>query len=160
MLCAVTSEVLPAMRRNAGIIMRDLVAEELMDEVYAEIRSNSMSDDRKAQGGELWPEGNRTIGALPTVSPTYVEKPLIHPRILEIADGILLPMIRMSTYSDLSGHSHDGADPFARFRGFKKNEAGSEQLIICATDPEKGPNCHHYNLGASVMLNLHSGGKN
>ena len=153
------SDILPALKRDGGIIMRNLVAEELMDEVYAEILSNSMSDDLKTQGGELWPEGNKTIGALPALSPTFAEKLLIHPRILEIADGMLLPMIRMST-SDLSDRSHVDADPFARFRDLKKNEAGSEQLIVCAADQEKGPNCHHYNLGASVMLELHSGRKN
>ena len=154
------TDILPALKRDGGIIMRNLVAEELMDEVYAEILSNSMSDDLKTQGGELWPEGNKTIGALPTVSSTFAEKLLIHPRILEIADGMLLPMIRMSTFSDPSDRSHDPAYSFARFRDVKKNEAGSEQLIICATDQEKGPNCHHYNLGASVMLELHSGRKN
>ena len=153
------TDILPALKRDGGIIMRNLVAEELMDEVYAEILSNSMSNDLKTQGGEFWPEGNKTIGALPAVSRAFAEKLLIHPRILEIADGMLLPMIRMST-SDLSDRSHLDADPFARFRDIKKNEAGSEQLISCAADQGKGPNCHHYNLGASVMLELHRGRKN
>ena len=50
------TDILPALKRDGGIIMRNLVAEELMDEVYAEILSNSMSNDLKTQGGEFWPE--------------------------------------------------------------------------------------------------------
>jgi hypothetical protein len=45
------TDILPALKRDGGIIMRNLVAEELTDEVYAEILSNSKSDDLKTQGG-------------------------------------------------------------------------------------------------------------
>ncbi|MBW2245248.1 MAG: phytanoyl-CoA dioxygenase family protein, partial [Deltaproteobacteria bacterium] len=150
------SEIASALKEDGGIIFRNLVAEELMDEIYAEILENTSNAERKSTGNQLWPEGNRTVAALAAASVTFTENLLLHSKILETVDAMLLPMKRMSPRSDGSDRSDD---KFASFRRMAKNDAGSKQVVMRATDSERGPNCHHYNLGASSMLEVHRGGQ-
>ncbi len=58
-------DIIAVLRRDGGVIVRDLASTDLMDEVYAEVIGNSSEADRETTGTEVWPEGNRTIGGLP-----------------------------------------------------------------------------------------------
>lgn len=160
---APTSDIVSALREDGGVILCDLIAEEVMDEVYAEILANTSSKDRETQDGVLWPEGNRTIGALAAVSPTYSEKLLLHPKILDVADGMLLPIRRMCPGADRPDDDSRGRDGdhdcFASSSAVSKNDAGSLQVVMRTTDARWGPNCHHYNLGTAAMLEIHGGSR-
>ena len=111
----------------------------------------------------IWPEGNKTVGGLAALSPAYTESLLLHPKVLEVADAVLLPARPMSPNSKRIPHRRGKttAGPYdSGFAQVCENDAGSKQAISKGADPENGPNCHHYNLGASVMLEVHRGGEN
>ena len=61
-----------------------------MDEAYQV--QNNVSPAEQSSSTSLWPEGNRTVGGLAAVSPTYTEKLVIHPKTLEIVDAMLMPV--------------------------------------------------------------------
>lgn len=158
-----TSEVAAALKADGGAIIRNLVSEELMDQVYDEVNRNTSDTQQKTGGGDLWPDGNRTVGGLAGVAPTYTENLLLNPTTLEVADTILLPARPMgpNTPRPASERDKGSDDPFGgAFSRVVENDAGNKQTISIATDPVTGPNCHHYNLGAGVMLEVHRGGEN
>ena len=149
-------DVVSALKRDGGVVLRNLVPEELMDEIYAEVMANTPESSRETEGTEVWPEGHRTVGALAAVSPTFTEKLLLHPKTLEVADALLLPIVPMSPDSSEVDTSGDFVE--MGLLEMLEDGHGGKQLMGKATDPEKGPNCHHYVLGASVMLEVHRGG--
>ena len=149
-------DVVSSLKRDGGVILRNLVSEARMDEIYAEVIGNAPGASRETEGTEVWPEGHRTVGALAAVSPTFTEELLLHPKTLEVIDAVLLPVRPMSPNSDKLDASADFTE--MGLLEMRENAGGGKQLIGKATDPEKGPNCHHYVLGASAMLEVHQGG--
>ena len=159
------NDIATALNEDGGIIMLNLVTPELLDEVYDEVLANTSELERKAGGDVLWPEGNKTVGALAAISPSYVEKLLLHPKILEIADAILKPedpmseaaRERLATVPEAPVDESTTGYYDSRFLRLAENDHGAQQMIAKGTDSESGPNCHHYNLGASVMLEVCGG---
>ncbi len=146
------AKIVAAMQAAGGVIVRHLAEPALMDAVYDEVRRNT-TESEQASDTKLWPEGNRTVGALVAVSPTYANHLLVHPTVLGIADAILLPAAPMAPGAR--------AEELPSERGHyevRKNADGNAQLVVRAPDTHAGPNCHHYHLGASVMLEVHPGG--
>ena len=76
-----SAEIASALVQDGGVIIECLVAAELMDRVYDEIQDNVAEVDQTSSS-KLWPEGNKTIGALAAASRTYVEELLVHPTVL------------------------------------------------------------------------------
>lgn len=166
------AEIATTLRADGGVIIKNLVSEELMDKVYGEVNRNTTDAQQKTGGGNLWPDGNRTVGALGAVSPTYTENLLLHPKVLEVADAILLPKRPMAPNAGRPSddkkmkkkeqkEEKKSQDPYeSPLSNVVKNEAGERQAVNLTTDSTTGPNCHHYNLGAGVMLEVHRGSKN
>ena len=144
------AEIATSLRRNGAAIVRELAPQGLMDKVREEVL-NSVSEEDLKSSTHLWPEGNRTIGALVAVSRTFVEELLIHPGILQIADAMLLPLNPMAPTEGDNGKRHSRGD-------FIKVPDGT-QVVWSSTNSQEGPNCHHYTVGASAMLEVGPGMK-
>lgn len=144
------AEIATSLRRNGAAIVRELAPRWLMDKIREEVL-NSVSEEDLKSSTNLWPEGNRTVGALVAVSRTYVEELLIHPRILQIADATLLPLHPMAPTEGDNGKRHSRGD-------FIKVPDGT-QVVWSSTNSQEGPNCHHYTVGASAMLEVGPGMK-
>ncbi len=150
---APTATIAAALEVDGGAIVHDLAAPALMDEVYDEVRHNTTAADL-ASSTKLWPEGNKTVGALAALSPTYANHLLVHPTVLALADAMLRPAAPMAPGA-APGDAPSDRDHYR----VHKNTSGGAQLVVRAPDPAAGPNCHHYHLGASVMLEVHPGGE-
>ncbi|MEE2784679.1 MAG: phytanoyl-CoA dioxygenase family protein [Pseudomonadota bacterium] len=127
---------------NGSACIANLVAPEVMDQVYAEIEEGATVESQKSDT-RLWPEGNKTLGALAATSSTYVEKLIVHPLVLEIVDLILRPAVPMIREKPQNPQNFEIA----------QIDADSTQVVI-KPSAEIGPNCDHYNLGAGVMLEV------
>ena len=90
-----TEDIVKTLKSDGGVIIERLVPEEVMDEAYQDVQNN-VSPAEQSSSTSLWPEGNRTVGGLAAVSPTYTEKLVIHPKTLEIVDAMLMPVEPMS----------------------------------------------------------------
>ena len=64
---ASVADIAAALTRDGGVIIRRLAPEQLMDDVYAEIEANVSAADMASKTA-LWPEGNKTVGALAAAS--------------------------------------------------------------------------------------------
>ena len=153
--------VAAALKREGGVIIRRLAPEQLMDDVYAEIEAN-VSAANMASKSALWPEGNKTVGALAAASPLFADRLLAHPQVLDVADAMLLPFVPMGPSARNAAEGAEGPEGKKRpksiydsgFLSVAKNEAGSIQAIYTAPESDRGPHCHHYTVGATVMLEL------
>lgn len=91
---------------------------------------------------------------------------MLNSKLLEVTDAILLPARPMAPGANGASRKSakkksSGQDPYAnRFTDVATNDAGGRQAVARATDPATGPNCHHYTLGAGLMLELRRGGTN
>ena len=116
-----------------------------MDEAYQDVQNN-VSPAEQSSSTSLWPEGNRTVGGLAAVSPTYTEKLVIHPKTLEIVDAMLMPVEPMS-----------GRIPATEAKPEVVELRDGGTLVVFKAPLETDPNCHHYNIGAAVMLEVRGG---
>ena len=156
---AAIDDIVEALNRDGGVIMLNLAPPKLMDEVYDEILRNSAEHERAAGGDILWPEGNKTIGGLAGISPTYVEQLVLHPKMLELADAILKPHAPMSP--EANQPDAYGEWPYTSFRRLEVVEDGhGGQQLLSHGAGDAGPYCHPYSLGATVMLEVGRGSGN
>jgi len=156
------TEISDALKRDGGVILGGLAPPDLLDSVYQEVQEN-VPEAAQQSTTHLWPEGNRTVGALAAASSIFAEELLIHPKVLEIADAILLPKRTMASQPVDKGSSsatEDRATVGDRLWAVSENRQKSTQVVWQVSDPERGPNCDHYNLGASVMLEVREGNEN
>ena len=153
---AAIDDIAEALNRDGGVILLNLAPPALMDEVYDEILANTSEHDRAAGGDILWPAGNKTIGGLAGISRTYVERLVLHPKMLELADAILKPHAPMSPTADAA--EAYGEWPYTNYRQLEvvDDGHGGQQLLAHGTG-DAGPYCHHYTLGATVMLEVGRG---
>ena len=156
------TEITDTLKTDGGVILRGLAPAGLLDSVYQEVQEN-VPEAAQQSSTPLWPEGNRTVGALAAASSTFAEELLIHPKVLEIADAILLPKRTMASQPDeetSSSATADRATDGDRLWAVSENRQKSTQLVWQVSDPERGPNCDHYNLGSCVMLEVREGNEN
>ena len=149
-------DIAATLKRDGGVIIRRLAPEQLMDDVHAEIEANVAPADFESNS-ELWPKGNKTIGALAAASPLFADHLLAHPKVLAVADAVLLPFVPMSPSARSAAEETKRSKtlPESGFLSVAQNDGGSTQVIYRATEPGRGPNCHHYTVGATVMLELY-----
>ena len=152
---ASVADIAAALKRDGGVIIRRLAPEQLMDDVYAEIEANVSAADMESKTA-LWPEGNKTVGALAAASPLFADRLLAHPKVLDVADAMLLPFLRMGPNAQTVPVGGERAKAFHElgYMSLAKNQGGQTQVIYRATESGRGPNCHHYTVGATVMLEL------
>ncbi|MEC9251820.1 MAG: phytanoyl-CoA dioxygenase family protein [Pseudomonadota bacterium] len=155
-------EITNTLKREGGVILQNLAPPDLLDSVYEEIQENVPEAAQKSST-HLWPDGNRTVGARAAVSSIFAEELLIHPKVLEIVDAMLLPKRTMALQPVDDASNSPQADRPTVGDGLwaiTENEQKSSQLVWQVSDPDRGPNCDHYNLGASVMLEVREGNEN
>lgn len=86
---APVSDVIAALRRNGAVILRSLIASDLADAVADELRPHFDSEGAQPQSDF---NGYKTLRIMGILARSRRSAELIgHPRILEIADAILLP---------------------------------------------------------------------
>ena len=144
-------DVASTLKRDGAVIIQGLTSEQLMDDVYKEIETNVAPADLESNT-DLWPPGNKTIGGLAEVSPLFADRLLAHPKILDLADAVLLPITRMGPSAnelqeekDAKKSSRDSTVSVA------ENYEGSNQVIFRKTN---AANCNYYQVGATLLLEL------
>ena len=144
-------DVTSTLKRDGAVIIERLTSEQLMDDVYKEIETNVAPADLESNT-DLWPPGNKTIGGLAEVSPLFADRLLAHPKILDLADAVLLPITRMGPSAnelqeekDTEKSSRDSTVSVA------ENHEGSNQVIFRKTN---AANCNYYQVGATLLLEL------
>ena len=144
-------DVASTLKRDGAVIIERLTSEQLMDDVYKEIETNVAPADLESNT-DLWPPGNKTIGGLAEVSPLFADRLLAHPKILDLADAVLLPITRMGPSAnelqeekDAKKSSRDSTVSVA------ENYEGSNQVIFRKTN---AANCNYYQVGATLLLEL------
>ena len=129
------SEAVAEIRRNGVVIVDDVFTPAVMDTLLGLV-----SNDLNAQspgGGEFFGNKKRSVNGLFARGPEFSEHLLLCDELLQLADGILLPHYPMSA----SG-SPLSVDMFSEI------------------DTRIGPNCHHYHVNASVVMQVCEGGGN
>ena len=150
-------DIVAKLKQDGAVIIQRLAPEQLMDDIYTEIEENVAPADFESNT-DLWPEGNKTIGALAGASKLFGDRLLSHPKILELADAVLQPIVRM-------GSGTEGSEEKARQKDFRENTAslvendgGSSQVIF---RPTESANCNYYYVGATLLLEIYGpDGKN
>lgn len=144
-------DIARTLKRDGAVIIQGLTSEQLMDDVYKEIETNVAPADLESNT-DLWPPGNKTIGGLAEVSPLFADRLLAHPKILDLADAVLLPITRMGPSAnelqeekDTKKSSRDSTVSVA------ENYEGSNQVIFRKTN---AANCNYYQVGATLLLEL------
>ena len=144
-------DVASTLKRDGAVIIERLTSEQLMDDVYKEVETNVAPADLESNT-DLWPPGNKTIGGLAQVSPLFADRLLAHPKILDLADAVLLPITRMGPSAnelqeekDAKKSSRDSTVSVA------ENYEGSNQVIFRKTN---AANCNYYQVGATLLLEL------
>ena len=148
-----------ALRTDGGVIIEKLVATDLMDAVYEEIHANTQAEDLESKTA-LWPEGNKTVGGLARISPLFANELLAHPLVLDIADEVLLPMAPMGPTARADSDADERSVISHGLASVAKNDAGGAQLVYQSGNATTGPCCHHYTVGATVLLEKGPGGEN
>lgn len=123
-------------RRNGVVIVENLFPPQVMDEMLAVV-----DDDLGAQipgGGEFFGSRKRSVNGLFGRGKLFSEHLLLSEQLLQLADGILLPEHTMAAESPRVAST----DTFS------------------AIDQAVGPNCHHYHVNASVVMQVCQGGGN
>tara|TARA_Y100000031_G_scaffold156542_1_gene211553 strand:- start:2659 stop:3540 length:882 start_codon:yes stop_codon:yes gene_type:complete len=133
------------MVRDGGVIISELVPGEVMDEIREEVQRTVPAEEQQGSSA-LWPEGNNTVGGLAAVSPMFVEKLLVQPKVLEAIDAVLKPNRPMST--------DNNAEPALPLE-MQELEDGGTQIVWNEDVGES--HCHHYTVGACVMLEIGAG---
>lgn len=142
-----SAEIADALIRDGGAIIERLESAETMNAIHAEVAANVPAEAQEGSS-DLWPAGTRTVGGMAAVSPTYVEALLVNQKILEIVDAVLRPIVPFTT---------PAAEKETPPMSLSDLEGGGTQLVWGAADPDTSPLCHHYTLGAAVMLEVRGG---
>ena len=148
-------DIAATLKQDGGVIIRGLAPERLMDDVYAEIEANVAPADFESST-DLWPEGNKTIGGLAGASPLFADRLLAHPKLLDVADAVLLPIVHMGSSTRRAAEEPEGKKRQKDFLestvSTAENYGGSTQVIFSATE---SVNCNYYQVGATLLLELH-----
>ena len=130
------TDAVAEIRRNGVIIVENLFPPEVMDGLLTGVEG-----DLNAQtpgGGAFFGNSKRSVNGLFARGVGFSEHLLLSEQLLQLADGILLPEQSMAAATPRV----EPTDTFS------------------AIDPVVGPNCHHYHVNASVVMQVCQGGGN
>lgn len=151
-----SSDIAESLMRNGGAIIQELVAPEVMDEVYMQTLA-ALSEEELSSDSMLWPEGNRTTSSLPAHSPLYIEKLALNNKVLEVMDIVLKPACPFALTAD--GSTPDGIDiENLGLMNAEVIENDATQLVFDSPD-DSVPSCSYYRLGLGGMLEVGEGMK-
>lgn len=147
-----TAEIAAALVQHGGVIISELMSAGVMDTILEEI-AHSVSDQDQQGTSALWPEGNKTVGGLAAASMSFTEKLLIQPKVLEVIDAVLRPESRQSGESRKSPNV-SAVDSDSPVEVLDLEDGGTQ---IVWKQGAKETHCHHYTVGACVMLEIGAG---
>ncbi len=144
-------DIASTLKRDGAVIIQRLTSEQLMDDVYKEVETNVAPADLESNT-DLWPPGNKTVGGLAEVSPLFADRLLAHPKILDLADAVLLPITRMGpSANELQEEKVTKKSSRDSTVSVAENYEGSNQVIFRKTN---AANCNYYQVGATLLLEL------
>ncbi len=123
-------------RRNGVVIVEDLFSPAEMDALAEQL--DPALDAQTPGGGEFFGFQKRSVNAIFARGKVFSDTLLLNERLLELADGILLPEKPMAASSP----------------------AVEAPSMMATIDQSVGPNCHHYHLNATVAMQVCPGGGN
>ena len=130
------AEAVVEIRRNGVVIVEDLFSPAEMDALAEQL--DPALDAQTPGGGEFFGFQKRSVNAIFARGKVFSETLLLNERLLELADGILLPEKPMAASSP----------------------AVEAPSMMATIDQSVGPNCHHYHLNATVAMQVCPGGGN
>ena len=130
------AEAVAEIRDNGVVIIENLIPAEVADALAARVAGDL--EEQEPGGGDFFGNRKRSVMALFARGPEFSEHLLCNERLLELADGILLPQLPMAASS----------------------APVPEPEFFEVIDPAVGPNCHHYHINASVAMQVCGGGQN
>jgi hypothetical protein len=137
------ADIAEALRREGTAIVRNLLPPEAMDTLFARLEPEL--EAQEPGGGAFVGNRARAVGRLFARGRVFSEHLLLNPRLLEVADAILLPQCPMAPSAPAPEPlPDDWADTYA--------------YMVQARDPVRGPNCHHYRVNAAVAMQVCGGG--
>ena len=138
--------IVATLRRDGAAIVANLIDPEVMDALTADL---PFDDQTKVGNDFIGGSDNRSIGAVMHANPELCDALLVHERVLEVADRILLPEKPMAASSA----------PVKRPKAqLVSSDDGCAQYLSIGSPVERGPYCHHYRVGASASIQARSGG--
>ena len=150
-----TTAIAETLVKQGGAIINQLMPTTVMDTIHDEI-TQSVSEQDQQGSSDLWPEGNKTIGGLAAASCSFTEQLLIHPKVLEVIDAVLKPQSPLAPHSIALPNSTEastaGTDSPVDVQPLKNG--GTQLVWKPATNTT---HCHHYTVGATVMLEIGAG---
>lgn len=134
------TDVVSEVRDHGVAIIEDLIPVDVIDGFSAVLEPPL--NEQEPGGGGFFGDRKRSVYAIFGRGEAFSEHLLLNERLLEVADGILLPRF-----------------PMANSAVRPDREPDSEEMFLRAA-PSVGPNCHHYRINASVAMQVCKGGTN
>ena len=128
-------------RRNGVVILENLFEPAVMELLTQ--RLSPFLENQKPGGGDFFGHRKRSVNGIFGKGKEFSQHLLLNEWLLEVADGILLPDVPMSSLK----------------RDQKVTQQGSMGEMLRDVDPSIGPNCHHYRINASVCMQVCEGGE-
>ena len=142
-----TTDIAATLREEGAVIVRELVAAEIMDVLTGELAREL--DEQEPGGGLFFGHRKKSIGRLFAQGREFSEHLLLNERVLEVTDAILLPEFPMAASAP--------AKPRAETIDTDDYEAMRARRLT-PPDPIRGPNCHHYRVNVGGALQVWGGG--
>ena len=136
-------EIAETLRRDGAVIVRDLLSHDVVDRLVTAVSPFL----HVPKGNDFYGGDVRTCSNLLGRDPIFTEELLLHPLVLDVLDGTLLPDNPMGP-SNVKPQPKHGSD------GFDQLTSMGERT----RDPVNGPNCHHYRVHFSGSIHVGPGG--
>ena len=143
-----SSDIVAALRRDGEAIVRDVVTPEVMDSLSEKF--NWELEEQEPGGGAFYGGKMRTASRTFARGPEFSEHLLLNPQLLDITDAILLRKVPMGPSAAAKARKSTGkADMY---------NVNRTQVTFPVRDPILGPNCHHYRMCGSLIIQVCGGG--
>ncbi len=137
------AEIAETLRRDGAVIVREVLAPDVMDQLAAGVTPYLHNAHGAVYGGKT-----KTCSNLFAYGPEFSEHLLTNPLVLDVLDGTLLPEHPMGPSGPTRElrHGYDYDDPDGKMRWDKRDAAS-------------GPNCHHYRVHFGGSIQVGTGGE-
>ncbi len=132
-------EVVDEIQNNGVAVIENLFPSQIIDSLLEKLLPEL--DLQEPGGGSFFGSKKRSLMSLFGRGACFSEHLLLNEKLLQVADGILLPDFPMAA-------RNAGKAPSVFEGGWPAK----------APDPRVGPNCHHYRINASVAMQVCQGG--
>lgn len=144
-----TQEIAEALSRDGVVIVTELIASDIIDELNACIQPTF--DKQNPGGGDFMGNQRKAASRIFARGPEMSEHLLLNPVILNLADAILLPKIKMGPEAT-QGKEMTSEKPSAF--------GGEASALSSVAEEDLGEHCHHYKLNVAGATEIWGGGTN